>query len=56
MKERETIPVYARIVNGRTLCICIKGCDRMQNCERDIVERDRFRGWQETMKRDRYGR
>ena len=54
MKEREKIAVRVKVVNGKTVCICIKGCE--QNCETDIVERDRFRGWKDTMKRDRYGK
>lgn len=44
------------IVNGRTVCICTarnKGCKKQ--CERDVVERDLFRGWDSTM-RDKYGR
>lgn len=56
MKETEKIPVYIRIENGRTVCIChagMKGCNHP--CEHDLVTRDKFRGWQSTMKRDRYG-
>ena len=56
MKEKEVIPVRIKIINGRTVCICMRGCDRPEHCEHDVVERDRFRGWQQTMKRDRYGR
>ena len=56
MKEREKIAVWVKVVNGKTRCICIKGCDRMGKCEPDMVERDRFRGWQQTMARDKYGK
>ena len=56
MKEKETIPVYVKVLCGRTMCICMKGCNRKEYCERDVVERDLFRGWQQTMRRDRYGR
>ena len=55
--KKEEIPVYIKFVNGRTTCICLrrkKGCN--QPCEKDVVERDPFRGWQDTMFRDRYGR
>ena len=58
MKEKEQIPVRVKVINGKTvcICICIKGCNRAQYCEPDMVVRDRFRGWQETMKRDKYGK
>ena len=56
MKEKEKIAVRVKVINGKTVCICMKGCDRPEKCEADIVERDRFRGWQQTMKRDRYGK
>lgn len=57
MKEKEQIKVYVKVVKGQTVCICCKsakGC--ADSCELDIVERDRFRGWESTMKRDRFGR
>lgn len=57
MKEYEKIPVYIRIVNGKTVCICHAGrklCNK--NCERDEVTRDKFAEWEKIMKRDRYGR
>ncbi len=56
MTDTEKIPVYIRIKNGKTICICHaggKGCDR--RCDRDVVTREIFRGWQNTMKRNRYG-
>ncbi len=56
MKDIERIPVYIRIVDGKTICVChanCKGCSRA--CDRDLVTRDHYRGWQETMKRNRYG-
>ena len=56
MKEKEKIPVRIKIINGKTVCICMKGCNRQQYCEADYVERDRFRGWEQTMKRDKYGK
>lgn len=55
MKTEEQVPVYIRIENGKTQCICharFKGCKH--DCERDIVKRDVFRSWQSTMKRGRY--
>lgn len=56
MKDTERIPVYIRIVNGKTVCVCHAShpmCDG--RCERDMVTRDIFRGWQATMHRNRYG-
>ena len=57
MKEKERIPVYVEIVNGKTVCLCHrndKGCSK--KCEIDFVERDRFEDWERTMKRDVYGK
>ena len=57
MEDTEKIPVYLKIINGKTVCICHakdKGCK--QNCQRDIVSRDKFEGWKNTLYRDRYGR
>lgn len=56
MEETEKIKVFVDIVNGRTVCICTrqhKGCAKQ--CEKDVVERDRFRGWMNTT-RNKYGR
>lgn len=55
MKEREQISVMIKVIGGKTVCICKKGCDHPGKCEPDVVERDRFRGWQSTM-HDKYGR
>lgn len=57
MKDTEKIPVFIRIENGKTVCVCHatrKKCARP--CERDTVTRDKFEGWKATMKRDQYGR
>lgn len=54
----EKIPVYIRIENGKTVCVCHaakKGCPKKDSCARDLVTRDLYRGWQQTMKRNRYG-
>jgi len=56
MKTTETIPVYIRIENGKTVCICKrsqKKCTR--KCDTDEVIRDKFLGWEATMKRNRFG-
>jgi len=57
MEDTEKIPVFLKIINGKTVCICHakdKGCK--QNCQRDIVSRDKFDGWKNTLYRNRYGR
>ena len=56
MKAAEKIPVYIRIENGRTVCICHAGMKACRHpCQRDLVERDVYRGWESTMRRNRYG-
>lgn len=57
MESTEKIPVYIDIKKGKTVCIChanAKGCGKA--CSRDTVERDKFREWEKTMKRNRYGK
>ncbi len=57
MASREEIKVYVEIVNGKTVCICKrdnKGCDKY--CQKDVVTRDKFAGWEDTFRRDRYGK
>lgn len=57
MEKKEKIRVYIDFRNGKTVCICKrskKGCDK--NCIPDIVERDKFYGWEDTFHRNRYGK
>lgn len=57
MKKHETIKVYIDFKDGETACICLRGKKKCNKpCTLDVVERDRFRGWEETMKRDRFGK
>ncbi len=58
MKNKERIKVFAKIENGRTVCICKsdRKCCGRQDCSPEIVERDRFAGWEDTFRRDRYGK
>lgn len=57
MAEKEKIKVYAKIVNGKTVCICHRGCKGCSDqCTPDVVERDRFEGWTCTFRRNRYGK
>ena len=57
MKEQEIIPVFILYgKKGKAVCICHadrKGCNR--KCQRDIVIRDKYEGWIQTLCRDRYG-
>ena len=56
VKQYEKLKVYVRQEKGHTVCICLKahkGCKR--HCQEDVVIRDRFAGWQGTMKRNKYG-
>ncbi len=59
MSEKEAIKVYVKFVNGRTVCICKRskhGNKCCRYCIPDVVERDRFRGWEDTFKQDKYGK
>lgn len=57
MIEVETIAVYMRTIKGETVCICPangKKCGRP--CAAGKVKRDKFEGWESTMRRNRYGK
>ena len=57
VEKKEKIKVYIRYQNGKTVCICCrnkKGCNK--DCDPDVVERDRFNGWEDTFQRNRYGK
>lgn len=57
MENKEKIKVYIDWQNGKTVCICKrskKKCNK--KCEPDVVERDKFYGWEETFKQNRYGK
>lgn len=56
MKDKEQIPVWMKIIKGKTVCICMKRCAKPKGCTLDIVERDPFRGWEEELNRDKFGR
>lgn len=57
MGNKEKIKVYIDWQDGKTVCIC-KRSKKMCNkkCEPDVVERDKFYGWEETFKQNRYGK
>ncbi len=57
MEKKEKIKVFVDIQNGKTVCICRRSNKKCgKKCEPDIVERDRFTGWESTFRRDKYGR
>jgi len=57
MEAIEKIPVFIDIVNGKTVCICsAKAKKCRKQCQRDIVERDKFRDLEKVMRRNRYGK
>lgn len=57
MKEYEEIPVFLKRKEGRLVCICLKGHKRCREpCERELLIRDKFKGWQNTMPKDKWGR
>lgn len=53
----ERIKVYVDYEGGKTVCICRrdnKRCDKP--CTPDVVERDKYRGWKDTFRVDKYGK
>lgn len=49
--------MYIDVQNGKTVCVCHysrKKCGK--HCATDTLERDKFAGWEKTMRRDRYGK
>lgn len=57
MKDKERIKVYVDIVKGETVCMCMKRKKRCKkNCAEDVVTRDRYEGWESTMRRNKYGK
>lgn len=57
MEGKERIKVYVDVVKGETICMCMKRQKRCnKQCGEDVVTRDRFKGWESTMKRNKYGK
>lgn len=57
MENKEKIKVYIDWQDGKTVCIC-KRSKKMcgKNCDPDVVERDKFYGWEKTFQQNRYGK
>ena len=53
----EHIKVFINFQDGMTVCIC-KRSNKMCNkkCTPEIVERDMYRGWEDTFKVNKYGK
>lgn len=57
METKELIKVYIDFRDGKTVCICKRSKKRCnKQCTPDVVERDKFYGWEKTFKVDRYGK
>lgn len=57
MQTREKIKVYIDYKDGQTVCICKRSHKRCnKHCHKDVVERDKYRGWQQTCKVNKYGK
>ncbi len=53
----EYIKVYIDFKDGKTVCICRRENKRCsKNCTPDVVERDKYRGWEQLCKVDKYGK
>ena len=53
----EYLRVFRRENNGKTECMCLQSAKKCgRHCIKDVVERDRYRGWQDTFKVDRFGK
>lgn len=54
---KEYIRVLVRFEEGQTVCICMRDNPKCKkHCTPDIVERDKMRDWQKTLKVDKYGK
>lgn len=53
----EYIKVFIDYKDGKTVCICKRDKKRCKKqCTPDVVERDKYRDWEDTFYQDRYGK
>ena len=53
----EYIKVFIDYKDGKTVCICKRDKKRCnKRCTPDVVERDKYRGWEDTFHVDKYGK
>lgn len=56
MGTKERIKVFIKFDKGKTVCICKRNKKRCnEQCEPDVVERDKYEGWESCFHRDKYG-
>lgn len=58
VEQREKIKVWIEFKDGKTVCICKrdkKKCSK-KKCVSDVVERDKFYGWEQAFRQNRYGK
>ena len=56
-ETKEKVKVYINIQHGKTVCVCHYSKKRCgMPCTVDVLERDKFAGWEKTMRRDKYGK
>ncbi len=57
MQSKEMIKVFIDYKDGKTVCICARSKKRCnKRCHKDVVERDKYRGWQQTFYVDKFGK
>ena len=58
MEQKEKIKVFILFDGGKTSCICSRSRRKCNNpeCKPDVVLRDKFYGWRDTMSQDKYGK
>lgn len=57
METKERIKVFIDFEDGKAVCICKRSRKRCnKKCEPDIVERDKFEGWQKVFHQNKYGK
>lgn len=53
----EYIKVHIDFRDGKTVCICKASNKRCgKPCPTDVVERDKYRGWEDTFRVDKFGK
>lgn len=57
MQHKETLKVFIDFQNGKVICMCLRSHRRCNKpCLMDTVERDKYRGWQQLTRVDKYGK
>lgn len=57
MKQKEYLKVFIDFQDGKVMCMCLRSRRRCNKpCLADTVERDRYRGWEQLCRVDKYGK